>query len=76
MQNTERDQLIEDLENIFKQSMTSGKLSTALKAKELLVRIKGLLPGNSSSIKPLSAWTNEEIEDFIFQLDRWRELKD
>ena len=62
-----KNKLIADLEEIFRRSMESGKLNVALKAKEIEAKINGLVSSHPS-IKPISQWSDEEIESFIAQL--------
>ena len=70
MKKNQKEQLIHDLEIIFHQSMASGKLSIALKTKELLGKLNGVIsPLAKDGIKPLSQWSDEEIESFIRQVE-------
>ena len=62
-----KDRFIKDLDEIFNKAMESGKLSVALKTKEILCKIKGIFSVTSSQreVKPLSEWSDEEIEAFL-----------
>lgn len=63
-----KEDLIKDLNHIFQQSMASGKLNVALKAKELLLKLTGVC-SPSKSIKPIAQWSDKEIEEIIRQLE-------
>jgi hypothetical protein len=60
---------IQDLEDIFEKSMKSGKFSVALKAKEILGKLMGLIGAPKSEIKPIEQWSEEELTHFIRQLE-------
>ena len=70
-----KENLKKDLEIIFDESMAAGKLSVALKAKELLAKLDGIFlssrerGGDLTRIKPLSQWSEQELKDFLNQLD-------
>jgi 3'-phosphoadenosine 5'-phosphosulfate sulfotransferase (PAPS reductase)/FAD synthetase len=70
-----KENLKKDLEVIFDEAMAAGKLSVALKAKELLAKLNGIFlssrerEGNLTRIKPLSQWSEQELKDFLNQLD-------
>lgn len=66
-----KDQLVEDLETIFKKAMESGKVSTALRAKEFLGRLMGLTsqPSKQAPKRTLSEWSIQEIEALIEELE-------
>ena len=70
-----KSRFIKELEEIFAKAMESGKLNVALKAKELLWKIKEFFSSpnkkmNSASIKPIEEWSSDEIETFIENLEK------
>jgi hypothetical protein len=70
-----RERLKKDLEAIFDKSMESEKLNVALKAREYLAKLEGIFLGagekgrGGQRVKPLSQWSEEELKDFLTQIE-------
>lgn len=67
------DNSVKDLEDIFNKAVKSGKLNVALKAKEMILKIRGFFSkkhkGACGAAKPLADWTDEELYILLSQLE-------
>ncbi|BDB95993.1 hypothetical protein [Candidatus Hydrogenosomobacter endosymbioticus] len=64
---------VSEIEDLFHKAMETGKLSVALKAKEMLAKIKGLFQKKTSDMKPVSQWSDDEIQAVIDELEQMSE---
>lgn len=70
-----KDRLIQDLEMIFTRAMESENLSVALKAKEILAKIQGLVPNSGTAAsqktraRSLSSLSEEELRTLLLELE-------
>lgn len=65
-----RKQLMQDLESLYQMAMEQGKVSIAMKAKEMLAREYGFSSQNQAVdlIEFCDKMTEEELESFVGQL--------
>jgi hypothetical protein len=69
---TSKTKFIRELEEIFKNAMQDGKLNVALKAKELLAKVKGMFSlgkSKNNAIKSVCDWSDDEIQAIIQELE-------
>ena len=59
-----RQQWFQDLEIVFKRAVDCEKFSAALKAKEMIAKVKGWIKSNGSDAdhRPISTWGDDEID--------------
>ncbi|MDR2416763.1 MAG: hypothetical protein LBD15_01155 [Holosporales bacterium] len=63
MPNTKPSDLLRDLEALYEASLSAASFGTALKVKELIVRLEQ--SKKSSSIPNIADMTDDELNDFI-----------
>jgi hypothetical protein len=64
-----REKIRQELEALFEKAMNSGNVSVALKAKEMMLKLCQSSDGDKP-YKPLSQWTDQEIEMFVLELEK------
>lgn len=65
---SQKNSSLKDLQNIYDKALKSGQLAVALKAKELILKLEkavSLCPYKHLPNKPLSQWSDQEIEELL-----------